>query len=175
MRPWLKKGRRIMRTRHYLMLIFLSVSGLQAGCSGMSVDEKTKPKKDADREANTDKVPGEPTKPEQEVKTESGLKYVDLKTGRGEEAKTGRKVTVHYTGWLRNGLKFDSSVGKEPFIFVLGQDAVIDGWHEGVAGMKVGGKRKLFIPPDLGYGARGKGTIPPNAELIFEVELLAVK
>jgi FKBP-type peptidyl-prolyl cis-trans isomerase len=121
------------------------------------------------------KEPGEPVKPEQVMKTKSGLKYADLKTGTGDEAKAGKMVKVHYTGWLRNGKKFDSSVGKAPFEFELGAGDVIKGWDEGVAGMKIGGKRKLFIPAGLAYGAGGRGSIPPNAELIFEVELLGVK
>jgi FKBP-type peptidyl-prolyl cis-trans isomerase len=110
------------------------------------------------------------------ITTASGLKYIDLKEGTGPAAKAGDTVEVHYTGWLTNGKKFDSSVGKKPFPFKIGAGMVIKGWDEGVAGMKVGGKRKLMIPPELGYGARGfDGVIPPNAELIFEVELLKIK
>ena len=111
------------------------------------------------------------------VKTNSGLEYEILKDGNGAEAKKGDKVTVHYTGWLKsNGKKFDSSVDRgDPFVFGLGAGMVIRGWDEGVAGMKIGEKRRLTIPPDLGYGARGAGgVIPPNADLIFEVELLKV-
>ena len=113
-----------------------------------------------------------------EVTTKSGLKYVDTKVGDGTEAKEGSKVMVHYTGTLENGKKFDSSVDRgQPFgPITLGKGMVIKGWDEGLQGMKVGGKRKLIIPPDLGYGARGAGdAIPPNATLIFEVELLEVK
>ena len=112
------------------------------------------------------------------VTTDSGLKYQDLKEGTGEAAKKGDSVTVHYTGWLKDGKKFDSSVDrKEPFEFQLGAGEVIKGWDEGVAGMKVGGKRKLIIPPELGYGKKGTpdGTIPGDAELTFEVELLKIK
>jgi len=104
------------------------------------------------------------------------LKYEDLKEGTGDEAKKGDNVEVHYTGWLTDGKKFDSSVGKKPFTFTLGAGKVIKGWDEGVAGMKAGGKRKLTIPPELGYGARGfPGAIPPNSTLVFEVELLKIK
>ena len=110
------------------------------------------------------------------VTTASGLVYEELTVGAGAEAAAGQQVTVHYTGWLTNGTKFDSSKDRDdPFEFHLGQGQVIKGWDEGVAGMKIGGKRKLTIPPQLGYGARGAGNvIPPNATLVFEVELLAV-
>jgi FKBP-type peptidyl-prolyl cis-trans isomerase len=110
------------------------------------------------------------------VTTASGLQYEDLKVGDGQMPKAGQTVSVHYTGWLTNGQKFDSSLDRgQPFQFTLGAGEVIRGWDEGVASMKVGGKRKLTIPPGLGYGARGAGgVIPPNATLIFEVELLGV-
>ena len=117
---------------------------------------------------------------ENAVTTKSGLKYIDTKVGTGEEAKKGMTVTVHYTGWLyvggKRGAKFDSSVDRgKPFNFKLGAGQVIKGWDEGVAGMKVGGKRELIIPPKLGYGATGAGrVIPPNATLDFEVQLLKV-
>lgn len=113
----------------------------------------------------------------QEVKMPSGLKYVDRVVGTGDEAVAGKTVNVHYTGWLENGKKFDSSVDRgQPFSFPLGAGRVIKGWDEGVQGMKVGGKRKLTIPSDLGYGSRGAGgVIPPNATLIFDVELLGVR
>ena len=110
------------------------------------------------------------------ITTASGLKYEELAEGGGTAAKAGDKVQVHYTGWLTNGTKFDSSHDRrQPFGFTLGAGQVIKGWDEGVAGMKVGGKRKLTIPAALAYGARGAGgVIPPNAELVFEVELLKV-
>lgn len=108
--------------------------------------------------------------------TDSGLKYEDLEEGEGAEARSGQRVTVHYTGWLTDGSKFDSSLDRnQPFAFQLGKGQVIRGWDEGVEGMKVGGRRRLVIPPQLGYGARGAGgVIPPNATLVFEVELLEV-
>jgi hypothetical protein len=102
-------------------------------------------------------------------------KIDDLVKGKGPEAVRGKTVEVHYTGWLTDGKQFDSSVGGNPFSFKLGAGEVIEGWDRGVAGMKVGGKRKLTLPPELGYGAAGAPPdIPPNATLVFEVELLAV-
>jgi peptidylprolyl isomerase len=112
------------------------------------------------------------------VTTPSGLQYVDEVVGNGPMPQSGQTVSVHYTGWLTNGDKFDSSVDRgTPFEFVLGQGQVIPGWDEGVASMKVGGKRRLTIPANLGYGARGAGggKIPPNATLIFQVELLGMR
>jgi FKBP-type peptidyl-prolyl cis-trans isomerase FkpA len=110
------------------------------------------------------------------ITTESGLQIEEIKVGDGAVATTGQFVSVHYTGWLTNGSKFDSSKDRdEPFEFPLGQRNVIAGWDEGVQGMQVGGVRKLTIPPQLGYGARGAGgVIPPNATLVFEVELLDI-
>ena len=112
--------------------------------------------------------------------TASGLQFEDTIEGTGDEAKKGQSVTVHYTGWLYNdgvqGAKFDSSKDRhDPFVVHLGAGMVIRGWDEGVAGMKVGGKRTLMIPADYGYGASGAGPIPPNASLVFDVELLDVK
>jgi FKBP-type peptidyl-prolyl cis-trans isomerase len=105
----------------------------------------------------------------------SGLQYLDLQQGEGAEATAGRRVTVHYTGWLTNGTKFDSSRDHgQPFSFGLGQGQVIKGWDEGVAGMRVGGRRRLIIPSSLGYGERGTGPIPGGATLVFSVELLEV-
>ena len=115
------------------------------------------------------------------VTTDTGLAYVDEIVGQGDEAISGKKVAVHYTGWLdqsgEKGSKFDSSVDRgQPFQFILGKGMVIKGWDQGVKGMKIGGKRTLLIPSDLAYGQRGAGnTIPPNAKLIFDVELLKVE
>jgi peptidylprolyl isomerase len=111
------------------------------------------------------------------VVTASGLQYQDLVVGSGPEAKSGNTVSVHYTGWLADGTKFDSSLDRgTPFEFTLGAGQVIKGWDEGVVGMKVGGKRQLIIPPQLAYGSSGAGsTIPPNATLTFEVQLLEIK
>ncbi len=107
--------------------------------------------------------------------TPSGLRYQDLQVGTGTEATPGRSVAVHYTGWLTDGREFDSSAGGDPISFPLGSGAVIDGWEEGLAGMRVGGKRKLVIPPSLGYGAQRNGPIPANATLVFDVELVDVR
>ncbi len=112
-----------------------------------------------------------------EVTTKSGLKYEEITVGEGDTATAGQTVVVHYTGWLEDGTKFDSSKDRNmPFDFPLGGGSVIKGWDEGVAGMQIGGTRKLTIPSDLGYGAQGAGgVIPPDATLIFEVELLELR
>lgn len=114
---------------------------------------------------------------EETVTTNTGLQYVDIKVGEGDMPKLGDTVVVHYTGWLEDGTQFDSSVDRgEPFEFSIGLGQVISGWDEGVGTMRVGGLRKLIIPPDLGYGAAGAGgVIPANATLIFEVELLEIR
>ncbi|HEY9789280.1 MAG TPA: FKBP-type peptidyl-prolyl cis-trans isomerase [Candidatus Obscuribacterales bacterium] len=113
----------------------------------------------------------------QAITTQSGLQYTDEVVGGGNTANAGQTVSVHYTGWLTDGTKFDSSKDRgKPFEFKLGAGQVIRGWDEGVAGMKIGGKRRLVIPAQLGYGSSGVGgVIPPNATLVFEVELLGTK
>ena len=145
--------------RWLLILIFLATLGVACGSSSDS-DSNTEVK----MEDNT-------------VTTASGLQYKDIVVGDGEAAVAGKTVVVHYTGWLLDGAKFDSSVDRgTPFEFPLGAGRVIKGWEEGVSGMNIGGKRELIIPPDLGYGAQGAGgVIPPNATLKFEVELLGLK
>lgn len=152
--------------------VFLSVA-LAAGLAAASAS--------ADEKKLT--PPSEPEKKSESkmTKTPSGLQYEDTKVGTGASPKSGQTCVMHYTGWLwengAKGKKFDSSVDRgTPFSFPLGQGRVIKGWDEGVATMKVGGKRTLLIPPDLGYGARGAGgVIPPNATLLFDVELLDAK
>ena len=115
----------------------------------------------------------------EEFTTESGLKIIDLKVGSGAQPLPGQTVKVEYTGWLEgfgaDGIQFDSSKGRRPLTFAVGTGRVIAGWDEGVLGMKIGGKRRLVVPPDLGYGKRGAGgVIPPGATLYFEVELLGI-
>jgi FKBP-type peptidyl-prolyl cis-trans isomerase len=109
------------------------------------------------------------------ITTDSGLQYIDTEVGTGESPTAGQTVKVHYTGKLPNGEVFDSSVGGQPFEFPIGRSRVIKGWDEGVMSMKVGGKRTLIVPSDLGYGSSGNGPIPPNATMIFDVELLGIK
>lgn len=143
-------------TRHALVFTALCGLALAAGCTKKSSTEST-------TSMGTPAASGD-------------LKIEDMKVGNGTEAATGKMVTVHYTGWLTDGKKFDSSLDRNsPFKFKLGAHQVIVGWDKGVAGMKVGGKRKLTIPPDMAYGDRGAGNvIPPKSTLVFEVELLDV-
>jgi len=154
------------------MKTLLLVIGLLAlAISGMTQTAPAKRAPALPAVSGPTKVTGAPTK------NASGLEYWDIKVGTGAVAQTGQHVKVDYTGWLTNGKKFDSSVGTgRPFEFMLGAGQVIKGWDEGIAGMKVGGKRQLRIPPDLAYGAQGFSTvIPPNSTLIFDVKLLDVK
>jgi FKBP-type peptidyl-prolyl cis-trans isomerase len=155
----------------------LLVAGLSIPAAAVLADEAATTAPAATPAAKTAaKAPAKP-KANKVVTTASGLKYEVLKKGKGATATAGHMVTVHYTGWLTNGTKFDSSVDRgQPFQFNLGAHQVIQGWDEGVAGMKIGEKRKLTIPSSLGYGAQGAGgVIPPNSTLIFDVELLGVQ
>jgi FKBP-type peptidyl-prolyl cis-trans isomerase FkpA len=152
--------RNAMRLRSALLLAVVAL--VACGVSGQSKVDNSAPTKV--------KGPG--------IRKPDGLRYWTIKVGKGPLAAPGHEVKVHYTGWLANGKKFDSSVDRdEPFLFTLGRGKVIKGWDEGVAGMRVGGKRQLRIPPELGYGAKGagEGLIPPNSTLIFDVELLGVR
>ena len=160
----------------------LAAVGASLGLIGLIASCKPSAESETPASASTagPAAPAQPAAEETAPKsrtTESGLVIEDLAVGDGATAMAGQSVTVHYTGWLTNGTKFDSSLDRgDPFVFQLGQRMVIPGWDEGVAGMQVGGKRKLTIPPELGYGARGAGgVIPPNATLVFEVELLDVR
>lgn len=149
------------------------VVGLSLATLPLTTDAKTAKKPAGAKHAAAKKETKAGAK---EVTTSSGLKYADVKVGTGSSPKKGDLVTVHYTGTLTDGKKFDSSLDRgQPFQFQIGIGQVIKGWDEGVMTMKVGGKRKLTIPPDLGYGARGAGdVIPPNSTLLFDVELLKV-
>jgi len=150
---------------------------LSAVGGALAEDKKEQPPAKPAEEAKKEEPAGKPAAKEKIVKLPSGLEYVDIEEGKGAMPKTGQRVSVHYTGWLKDGKKFDSSKDRGmPFYFEIGRGRVIKGWDEGVATMKVGGKRKLIIPPHLGYGAQGAGgVIPPNATLTFEVELLGVE
>jgi FKBP-type peptidyl-prolyl cis-trans isomerase len=155
----------MLRKFHFLFLLVVSIGLIGA------LQEFALAKGPNKASSGPTKVFGKP------VTTASGLQYWDLKVGTGAVAGASKMVKVHYTGWLLSGKKFDSSVDRgQPFEFELGTGQVIKGWDQGVVGMKVGGKRQLRIPPALGYGQQGAGSdIPPNATLIFDVELLGVK
>jgi peptidylprolyl isomerase len=161
--------RNLMKHQFALVLGLLAVLGLASGC-GNDSQPNTPSASTTTSTSSPMKVNGQPTT------TASGLQYWDIVVGTGATAVPGKSVKVHYSGFLTNGQKFDSSRDRgEPFLFPLGAGQVIKGWDEGVAGMKVGGQRQLRIPPALGYGAAGAGgAIPPNATLIFDVELLEV-
>jgi len=153
------------------ILLATSLAFAQGSTTQKSTTTTTK------KSATAHPAAGGPTKVTGEgTKTASGLQYWDIKQGTGATAASGQTVLVHYTGWLTSGKKFDSSVGGKPFKFRIGAGDVIKGWDEGVAGMKVGGKRQLRIPPDLAYGAKGyPGVIPPNSTLVFDVQLMGVQ
>ncbi len=182
-------------TRIRWVVVGLAIMLVAGGCShgkDASMSNQSAKDKPAPAAASTESAAGQapeahaapqapagptPTTPEQTKTTPSGLQYVDLVVGTGDSPAAGQTMVVHYTGWLTDGKKFDSSVDRGmPFQFPLGRRAVIAGWDEGVAGMKVGGKRKLIVPPELAYKDKGfPGLIPPNSTLVFEVELLGIR
>jgi len=156
-----------------LSVIAVLVVVATSGCARTPAEDTEAPPSEAGQVSTP---PGNDTQQPPSADDVTELVIEDITVGTGAEAKAGDTVTVHYTGWLTDGTKFDSSLDfGQPFQFALGQGQVIAGWDQGVAGMKVGGQRRLTIPPDLGYGAAGAGgVIPPNATLIFEVELLSI-
>ncbi|MCI0697305.1 FKBP-type peptidyl-prolyl cis-trans isomerase [candidate division KSB1 bacterium] len=156
-----------------LHFVFLPICATILGCQSSQKEPKSTPEAAKETAGN---YPGWATAKQPET-TSTGLKYIDIEIGNGASPQSGQQVVVHYSGYLTNGTKFDSSVDSdEALAFAIGVGQVIRGWDEGVMSMKAGGKRKLIIPPQLGYGERGAPpVIPPNAELIFDVELLEVK
>ena len=148
----------------YAVIASLLAAGSLSALPGVAKARQTEPTPAAPQEGR-------------EVVTPSGLRYTDLQVGAGAEAVKGKTVEVLYTGWLEDNTKFDSSLDpNHPFTFRIGIDDVIQGWHQGIAGMKVGGRRRLVVPPELGYGKQGVArVVPPNARLIFEVELVNVR
>jgi FKBP-type peptidyl-prolyl cis-trans isomerase FkpA len=162
----------MMMKRAFLIAVITALAGVLAAQSSAQSTTSGKSTTAAKKPVATGptKVTGDGTK------TASGLQYWDIKEGTGAEAKTGQTAKMHYTGWLTSGKKFDSSIGSQPYEFVIGHGDVIKGWDEGVLGMKVGGKRQLRIPPSLAYGEKGyPGVIPPDATLIFDVQLMSVQ
>lgn len=161
------------RLNRPIIAILVLTLGCSTGSDSERADIESSPAEEASM-ANT--AGGPPPVSGDTVTTESGLRYVVIEEGSGATPTTGQTVRVHYTGWFLDGTKFDSSVDRgEPFPFPLGRGRVIRGWDEGVATMKVGEKRRLIVPPELGYGQRGHpGGIPPNATLVFDVELLGI-
>lgn len=171
-----------MKKHFAIMLLVCAAAFAQDATTPKSTPQsapKSTPKATAKSASKTTPKAAAKTEPKKESKIvtlPSGLKYEELKEGTGPEAENGQTVSVDYTGWLLSLTQFDSSKGKRPYSFVLGTGSVIQGWHDGIKGMKVGGKRKLIIPPDLAYGAAGRPpVIPANSTLIFEVELMAIK
>ena len=177
------EAKKIIDGRPYVAKIQLVKKGIITSETFYKIAERTTLDLDAYRAAGRDKAKKsfaddlrKGSKKVKTVKTRSGLVYRDLVVGTGKPAAPGKQVRVHYTGWLEDGTQFDSSRGRsKSFSFVLGKGKVIRGWDEGVLTMKEGGKRRLLVPPALGYGATGKGTIPPDATLIFDIELLEVE
>lgn len=169
-----------MQARSIIVSLALALASLQAGCGKNAEPETATP--GAAPVTPENEPPSEALPQPSATGTETmPLQKTDLAPGTGAELKTGQEVLVHYTGWLYNaaapenkGKQFDSSVGGEPFEFRVGNGDVIRGWDEGVVGMKVGGKRRLVIPPEFGYGASGAGPIPPGATLVFDVELVEI-
>ena len=165
-------------TSRILPIVFITASSL--ACSGdaeTDSDTQAATERSVEAERSASMPEGPPEVSGDTVQTDSGLRYIVIEEGEGASPEQGQTARVHYTGWLTDGTKFDSSVDRgQPFSFPVGQGRVIRGWDEGVAMMKVGGKRRLILPPDLAYGNRGAGgVIPPGATLIFDVELLGIE
>jgi FKBP-type peptidyl-prolyl cis-trans isomerase len=165
-----------MRKLHYVSAVFAVIAFVATASSGLAWPHKDK--EDKEKDSSNQQVVY-PIGPDAEgyYTSSTGLKFQDMKKGEGPRPRNGQSVMVHYVGWLTNGQKFDSSIDRgQPFEFVIGAGNVIKGWDEGVKGMHVGGQRRLLIPPQLGYGAKGAGdSIPPNSKLVFDIQLIGVK